>query len=540
MKKANLDKTLLAFQYLALTMLAGLLLLEVFNSLDWRMAHDSAIYHYSAFLMDKHGFIPYRDIFDANMPGTFAFHYFVGKLFGYGDIAWRFVDLVVLAAVFAVTYVFMSRFGRLAAIWAVVLFGLVYLSKGQIMTLQRDYIGLVPVMFSLLCLPVKTNTSVKLFRFALVGLLFGMSVLVKPHLGMTLPVVFGTLLAFRWASRSRSVVDFLTCGAVCSVSFLAPVIAAIFWLAANSALVPFTSMLLEYHPLYMGMTGSHEHISEPDRAFYLLESTLKLGGYVALFMCSLFAYYRMSTHAGHDKATIMSFTCLLFCTLLYAVYPTLAGKFWDYHYIPFAYFCALSAGLCLFAWPKLPNGPLVWQLRETLPLLTLLIAVTVQLNLPRHVLSSYNSIHSKPEVYAPVGGRVDEIASWLRARLHPGDSVQPLDWVGGSIHAMLLADAKLATRFIYDVQFYHHVSSPYVQWLRASFIDQLRKASPRFVIEVYQFKPWVRGIDTTRSFPELREFLGADYTVAFEGKGYRIYERMTGAQSGPLISGGLW
>ena len=520
------DKMLTAFQWALLFLLTGLLLLQAFNTLEWRMELDTPLLHYVAFLMDKHDLVPYRDVFETSMPGTFAFHYLVGKLFGYDDVAFRGVDLVLLGALLAATYVFVSRFGRSVALWAVVLFGLVYLSKGQLMSLQRDYIGVIPIAFALLFLPARTDIVVRLPRFAFVGLLFGMSVLIKPHLGISLPVIFGTLLVYRWHSRRRSTRDLLKCGAVCGASFLVPVVTAVLWLAANSALGPFTSIFIDYLPLHTVMTGWQENITGLDRASYLIEFTHKLGGYKTMFVCSLFAYYRVFTRSGQDRSINVSLMCLFLCTLLYAVYPTLAGKFWGYHYMPFAYFCSISVGLCLFAWPRPPNSRWVSLLREALPLLILLIAVTVQLDPPQYAASSVRGLRSGPEAHAPKEGRVDEIAAWLESRLQPGDSVQPLDWTGGSIQAMLLAEAKLATRFMYDYHFYHHVSSPVIQELRKLFIGQLRRASPRFVIEVFTKKPWVSGVNSTRSFPELRRFLGAHYTVAFQGNGYLIYERI--------------
>jgi hypothetical protein len=96
---------------------------------------------------------------------------------------------------------------------------------------------------------------------------------------------------------------------------------------------------------------------------------------------------------------------------------------------------------------------------------------------------------------------------------------------------MLLAEARLATRFMYDYHFYHHVSSPFVQELRRSFLSQLREASPRFIIEVDTDKPWISGMDTTREFPELRGFLDDHYAVACRGDGYLVSERMGAAQS---------
>ena len=475
MESSAFDKTRLAFQNTLLVMFAALLLLKAFTTLDWRMEHDTPLLHYAAFLMDKHELVPYRDIFETSMPGTFAFHYLIGKLFGYGDIPFRYVDLTLLSVLLVATYVFMGRFGRSVAICSAILFGLVYLSKGQMMSLQRDYIGVIPIAFALLCIPVKTDVPVRLTRFALIGLLFGMSVLIKPHLGVGLPIVFGALLAFRWHSQRKSTLDFLKCAAVSGVSLLVPASIALVWLAANSALVPFIDILFNYLPLYTSMTGTHVSISGLDRVLYLLAGTFTFGGFGALLLCSLFGYYHVVTHTDEDKATAISLSCLFLCTLAYAVYPTVAGKFWAYHYMPFAYFCAISAGLCLFTCPQVPKSRFLCKAKETLPVLILVIAVTVQLPPFKYVCSLACDLRSGPEAHRPKDGRVDEIAGWLKGRLQPGDSVQPLDCAGGSIHGMLLAEAKLSTRFMYDYHFYHHVSSPFVQELRHSFMANLAR-----------------------------------------------------------------
>lgn len=531
MKRSAIERTRLAFRYTLLAMFAALLLLKAYSTLDWRMEHDTPILHYAAFLMDKHDLIPYRDIFETSMPGTFAFHYLIGKLFGYGDVPFRYVDLTLLSVLLVATYVFMRRFGRLVAIWGAILFGLVYLSAGQTMSLQKDYVGVIPIALALLCIPVKTDGPVRLARFALVGLLFGLSVLIKPHLGIAFPIVFGTLLAFRWHSHRKSTRDFLKCAAVSGGALLVPASIALVWLAANAALVPFINIMFNYLPLYNSMTGSHETISGLAFVLYLIEKTFTFGGLGVLLLSSLFAYYHVVTLADEDKATTISLTCLCLCTLAYVVYPTLAGKFWPYHYVPLAYFCSISVGLFLFTGPQPPKSRFGRRMKETLALLALVVAVTVQLPFPQYVDTLVSDLRSGPEAHAPKGGRVDEIAGWLKGRLHPSDSVQPLDWTGGSIHGMLLAEAKLATQFMADYVFYLHVSSPCVQGLRQAFMGQLRKASPRFIIEVLTNKPWVSGIDTTREFPELRQFLDDSYTVAYQGDGYLIHERMNDTPS---------
>ncbi|MFM8370679.1 MAG: hypothetical protein ACKOBD_18180, partial [Chloroflexota bacterium] len=121
--------------------------------------------------------------------------------------------------------------------------------------------------------------------------------------------------------------------------------------------------------------------------------------------------------------------------------------------------------------------------------------------------------------------RAAQISTFLEKNLEPGDEVQPLDWTGGSLLAMLENRAPIATSYVFDFYFYHHVSDPYIQALRADFMTQLQESKPRFIIEVTSIdKPWVSGKDTSRNFPELRAFLNENYSVTMEKEDYIIYE----------------
>ena len=529
-RKIPYGKISSTLQYTALIALGILVLLQAFTSLSWRMEEDTPLLHYAALLMDKYDCIPYRDFFETSMPGTFVFHYLIGSVFGYGDLAFRIVDLTLLGVLLAATYVFMSRFGRVAAIWGAVIFALVYFSRGQIMSLQRDYIGLIIVGLTLPCIPSKMDTGVRLWRFALVGVLFGFAALIKPHLAIALPVIFGALFAFQRPFLTKYAPYLMKSITVCVASFFLPIIIAIIWLIANSAFVPFTSILFDYLPLHCLLDGSHEYLSGYSRIRYLLKTTFLFGGYSPLLLCSLFAYYITSTDSGLDKPTAISLICVIICTALYIIYPTLAGKFWDYHYMPLAYFCCISTGLCLFERSS-PKGPDFLPLLKTIFLiLILLVGIHAQVNIPRFARSSVAYFRPDIDATAPKGGRVDEMACWLKARLRPGDTVQPLDWTGGSLHAMLLSKSRLATRFMYDYHFYHHTSSPFIQGLRKEFLSQLRNSPPRFVIDIKKGKPGIPGVDPERSFPELYNFLKANYYIINKGDGYDIYERIRDVQ----------
>lgn len=79
-------------------------LAELALSLNWRMEHDTPLLHYVAFLIDQHDFVPYKDVFETSMPGTFLFHLAIGKTLGYGDTAFRVVDIAYLMLLLTATW----------------------------------------------------------------------------------------------------------------------------------------------------------------------------------------------------------------------------------------------------------------------------------------------------------------------------------------------------------------------------------------------------------------------------------------------------
>jgi hypothetical protein len=91
-----------------------------------------------------------------------------------------------------------------------------------------------------------------------------------------------------------------------------------------------------------------------------------------------------------------------------------------------------------------------------------------------------------------------------------------------------MARARLATRFIYDFHFYHHVESPYIQRLRQEFMRELSDQKPRYIVQVIENKPWPTGAHTTRSLPQLQTYLEQYYVLVKEKETYRILERSHG------------
>jgi len=480
-----------------LVFLAALLIVQAGYSTRWPIAHDEAPLFYEAFLMRAEGLVPYRDLFDFQMPGSFIAYSILGRLSGFDSFRIRILDLTILTALLAITFFALRRFGKTPALAAAILFGLKYLQGGPSMALQREYLLLIFVAFAVW---ISMRDELTLKHRITLGLLFGLAAVIKPHAAIGLiPILF-----FDISDMVKRLKLTLPTAAVRSIlpaaaGFLIPVLAMVAWLGLTGALTPFITIAANYWPLYSQVNGQMEVTAGAARMSLLLNQFLRLGGN-GLWLIPAF----IGIYFNQNKKTYL----LASLALCYAIYPAFSGQFFPYHYIPFTYFIILLASLSI---PTFDLRPMTFSS----------FILTIFLLLPSQTF--IRQLEGKP--IATSTDRAEEISRFLEKNLQKGDTVQPLDWTGGTLLAMLETRAHIATPYIFDFYFYHHVSNPYIQSLRADFMNDLQAASPRFIIEVTAIdKPWITGPDTSRKFPEFREFLNKNYSIAIQKDDYTIYE----------------
>ena len=489
-----------------LSLFAVLLIAQAGFSLRWPVAHDEAPLFYEAFVMRTEGRVPYRDIFDFQMPGSFAAYYVLGRLGGFNELHIRILDLLILFALLLVTFFAMRRFGKLTAFTAILLFGLKYLQGGPSMSLQRDYLLLIFLALAL-WIGMQNDSLNRMHRLGL-GILFGLAAVIKPHAALgLLPFLFfdirdmtqrgGITLA---RAAMQSIVP-------ASVGFTIPIFSMVAWLAFTNALFPFLDIVFNYWPLYAQINGQMEITVQAERMSFLLGQAVRLGGSGVWLIPAMIGIYLNQNKQAYLLAGL---------ALGYAMYPALSGQFFPYHYLPFMYFIIPLASLSISTF-----NPNTSTLKKYFSSFVLLIVILLNI---RPSQTFVRQLEGRPIVTST--DRAEEIRLYLDKHLEEGDTVQPLDWTGGTLLAMLEARAHIATPYIFDFYFYHHVSDPYIQNLRGKFITDLQEAAPRFIVEVTAIdKPWVSGPDTSREFPELREFLDIHYSITIQKADYVIYER---------------
>ncbi len=494
---------------LALVIVAGL-------SLRWRTVHDLPIMMYLGFLMDRFGYVPYRDFFDFNLPGMHLISLLIGRTAGYSDLGLRILDLGYLSAISIATWFFLKKISWKVAWAGTVLFAVSYLWYGPYQSLQREYFIILPLAFALLVAFRRCRPD-SWARPALVGILFGMSAVIKLHAAIGFPLVLWFLVwDNRWNGESTTLSGPRAIRVISSgvIGFILPLVVMLVYLWYHDALRPFWVMATNYWPLYAELAVNHQTVFGFTRVLYLFECYKSLGGHALWVMPAVIGMFISIYDSRLTPAQKRRVVLLGGMTVLYSLYPVAAGQFWSYHWLLFHYFILVASSLCLVG-----QSPDINKLRRLFPVLALVFVILLRLASPNQFF-----YQKKFLLEVPKGGRVDEIAAFLRADLKPGDTVQPLDWTDGAVHAMLISEAQIATRFVYAFSFYHHISSRYIKDLRREFIAALHRAKPRFIIKMENGFPWVHGLDTTKDFADLDRFIAQYYTVAHEGNGYKIYK----------------
>ncbi|MBN2083612.1 MAG: hypothetical protein JW748_00205, partial [Anaerolineales bacterium] len=426
-------------RYLLSAFLLGLLALTALFALNWRYYHDLPIFLYASLLIDKFHAVPYRDLYEVNLPGTYAAAWIIGFLTGYAESAVRILDYILVAVLIGLGGLWMRKLNLWAGVMGGVAWGLMYFGQGPTAMMQREYLMLIAVLCGL---AAYTNIPAgrPFWRLFLTGLFLGMAATIKPQgfIGI-LPVAL-----IEWqASRSESdpaqkkirAAAFGRALLWLGIGFLAPAAGVFLYLVAVGALPQFLEIIFRYLPLFAQMNMYHQAVSGVRRWYSLILDFVKLGGYGIWIAPALWGAHHLLHSPDVAPEKKRHGMLLLWSAVAFSIYPAFSGQFFPQHWFLFAFLLFQAAFLSLAV--KADS-------RSTLLRLAPAVLVTVaSLTLVRpDTLDNLWLLavkHELPAANNPKEGRVDEIAAYLETHLRPGDTVQPVDWVGGAVHAMLKA-----------------------------------------------------------------------------------------------------
>jgi hypothetical protein len=486
-------------------LLAAGLVLALWSSRAWTLAVDAPLLAYTAYAIDTWHLAPYRDLFDFNTPGAYLANIAIGRVFGYTEGGFRTADITILLALLGTTVAALRSFGWRAASASALCFGYLYWGYGPSMSLQREFLLLLPIAAALVV--AFESRWPPWLRAVVVGALGGAAATIKPHAALILPAFVGWL---HWQTdRGSRALVWLGAAAGCSV----PIAAAFAWVQAHGASDAFLDIVQGYWPLYNELTGARPHhvLSGSDLWWYRVDRFIFSRDLRQLILWpAAGGVWLALTYSTLDAPRRARVILLLAVAVALEIYPLAAGKYWGYHWLPSIYGASLLTGLCF-----VPLDPLR-RPRHVVAAAVVLI-VSAQLAGVAREWRAYLLRDGTPTV-------AEEIAGELAPRLAPGDTVQPLDWTGGAVHALLLTRTRIATPFLYDFYFYHHPDSGYVTALRRRFLDQLAAARPAFVVMTDQLRR-LEGPRTTYRFDALTGLLARDYCVVVATRRFVLYER---------------
>ena len=477
---------------------ALLLAYLVWGSRAWPLIHDAPLMHYIAWIIAEGG-VPYRDVFDMNWPGVYLLHGAVLRFLGPGDTAWRLFDLGWLVA----TCSLLAAYGRhvgdgWSAVAAALLFGLYHLSGGAWHAGQRDF--LLCLFLLLGAWGVARGTEAGGSGALLAGgIALGTAMTVKPHAALF------WVLCTAIAARDRSVaLSFArSAGLVLTGGLMVP--GAVFgWLAWRGGLGFFVDGLAGYVvPLYSQVGRDALWAAVTEHAF---------GRPLALLMTGLVMLALLTPPPIRSAYKVLAVMGALYGLAHFVV----QGKGWEYQLYPLVLFCCALVPAAVIRWrsgdwPRLLD---LFGARRPLALVVWTLLV---------VVLGVKGVEALDASWiADKARRVAAITRDLAPLAGSGATVQVMDTTAGGVHALLILGLRQPTRFIYDFHFFHHVDDPRIEALRAEFLRALVAGRPAAVVVLEEGwpHPTYGRLD---AFPALGRLLDESYTVAAEGRGYRIY-----------------
>ncbi len=460
------------------------------------MIHDAPLMHYVAWLVSL-GAVPYRDVFDMNVPGVYLLHLGVIRVLGEGDGAWRFFDLAWLGLTSAALFGFSRRMGDAwSGFGAALLFVLYHLSGGAWRAGQRDFLLVLFLVLAAWGAARAWESGGARAPLLWGGLAAGTGIMIKPQ-----SALFWIACAAVAAGSERRAGALRALAIWCAAGLAVPA-AIMGWLAWRGGAGAFLAIATGYVlPLYsrVGRVSVWEGVRWHVYGWQIWSCLIVLG--------VLGIFVRIEKPFGIRR----------WLALAGAVYGLLhfaaQGKGWEYHLYPLAVFlCALASV------PIAAKAEQAQSVRWSRALASVVLVIAIALLGVKGVEAADARWITEKEA------RVSSLVRDLTGLAGPGDSVQVMDVTEGGIHALLRLHLRQPTRFLYDFHFFHDERDPRIQALRAEFVGDLERGRPAAVV-VFR-DTWRRqGYERLKEFSAVDRLLEREYTLAVEGDGYRIYAK---------------
>ncbi len=530
---------LLWLRRMTATSLLASVLAAVVGTRHWPIVGDAPLFHYIVFLTD-HGKVPYRDIIDINMPGTYALEWAAIHLLGPGAVAWRVFDVGLVAVCAAAMLAIAWPIDRLAGWFGGALFALLHVRDGPTHTGQRDLMmtALLLVACAAMFWAVRRRSVAGAAMF---GLFAGAASTVKPS-GVLFAAAFAGLFWWRGrelaaralsgpvfrATEERSTPASAGPGlaglATAAVGFAFPVLACGVWLWRHGALRAFVD-------LNRGLVAYHASLGRPSLPALVVGSFPSVMLAVALPAAAIF----FAAHLWRSWGAAV----LLSGAAIGAASYVLQGKGFPYHRYPAEAFLAVGCGLVLL--PRMRSTGTPW-LRGVAVAGVLLGALYLA---PASAAIACRYDWRNQEFNRELAGDLNALGGSADLQ----GTIQCVDMTSGCLNTLYNVQIVQATGFLYDCYLFQPTQTPVSLRYREDFWRALTAARPRvLVVTDQQCFALTRDWNGPARWPPLAALLAAEYVlqkqytpphlVAWWRKpavpySYRLYVRKDDAPSTP-------
>jgi len=467
---------------------AAILCVAIFSitSIHWLLVGDASLIHYITFLIDR-GRVPYRDIVDVNLPGTYAVEWIVIHLFGGGSLAWRLFDIALGLIAAAEMTLLAWPYDRLAGVLAGAVFILIHGRDGMNELGQRDLVMTVLLLASAAFFASALRRN-RLSPLVLASLCSGIAFTIKPTAVLFWIAMLAYVIYFRAKTTGTRAQALL--GSVLSF-LIAPAIAVCFLLRIHA--------LSSFWQTATGLIPLHNQLLRLPTSYFLLHplpsSLLPL---LLLWLAVLVVRYKKNLDLFSTTEKLVAIAFLAGLASFY-----LQRKALPYHRYPADAFFILL--VCLGFSRALEQRPPIKTLNTiaaTGLLFTSLILAPQCLLKTLHLRSSPNDFSQllQKDLLTLGGPTLDR-------------KVQCIDFTSGCITTLYRMQLEQSTGFLYDCYLFQPEDNPVVRQYRKEFWNTLTAHTPDVLILSNQDCGRPNNFDKINRWPQLASLLTSDYRL---------------------------
>lgn len=467
--------------------LSFLAFLFVYLSIRWPWSHDAQVFHYIIFLL-RHGFAPYRQITDINLPGSYLQEWLGLVMFGGSDVGWRLYDLAILAGIVLCCMYITRPKGWAVGFASGLLFALTHGADGPWYLGERDLFMafLVLLGYALAFFAVRRLRPSGLF---LSSLAFGFACTIKPTV-LPLAILVLAVGAYRIKKSGQGLTKPVVAA---SAGLLISAAAVILFLERTGSFGSFVQSFLSISVFY-------QKLPKPPFA-YLVRHCVPLPLIPFLLFGFVIRIYRKSIGGWEENLLLLG---ALFCFWTYFF----QGKGYVYHRYPFL--------ALILVWVLLQCAEAVASIGPVNGIGFLAICFGVFLAGPYFVWltarqrqgSDHKSWNHTTE------DMMESLSKFDRSDLD--GRVQCLDTDAGCYSALFRLSLVQSTGEMGDHLLFWSRPDPVVTKLRSNFFHKVEANPPRVFLLSNKWFEFGQSFDLLDTWPEFKQWLNANYNMTQE------------------------